>query len=314
MLMEKAPEGFWKKHCGKVLDNKDGYDVIDCRLCNFRHIIPLPYAEEINNYYRNKFYTTEKPGYFKLHKEDSAWWKMVYAQRYERFEGLLGRNRRRILDVGSGPGFFLKLGKERGWKTLGIEPSDRAATYAKKLGLRIINGFLDEDKAKRWDKFDVIHMSSVMEHLPDPRKILHLCYQLLNPGGIFCTSVANDYNPLQNILRAQFRFKPWWLIPPEHINYFTIDSLKKVVAACCFEIIHTTVTFPMEIFLLIGENYVNNKAVGRACHNRRKNFEFAYARDGQAEFLSKLYQGFAKLNIGRDIILTAKKQLKKNYR
>src|SRR3989338_7627451 len=97
----------WKNHWGKVLDNKNGYEMIDCQSCNFRHIVPLPDEDEINNYYRNKFYTTEKSDYFKLHKEDSGWWNMIYAQRYQRFEELLARNRRRILDIGSGPGFFL---------------------------------------------------------------------------------------------------------------------------------------------------------------------------------------------------------------
>lgn len=311
MLTERAPQGFWKKHWGRVLDNKDGYDVIDCRVCKFKHVIPLPGKDEVNNYYRNKFYIAEKAGYFKLHQKDSAWWNMAYARRYRRFEKLLAPRRRRILDIGCGPGFFLKLGRERGWQTLGIEPSARAAAYAKKFGLKIINGFLDKEKTKRLGKFDAIHMSSVMEHLSNPQEALRRCFCLLKPAGIFCAVVANDYNPLQKILREEFGFRPWWVVPPEHINYFSINSLKQKVTECGFEIVHTTVTFPMEIFLLWGENYIENKQIGRACHNRRKDFEFALAKNGREEFLSKLYQGFAKLNIGRDIILTARKPLKK---
>jgi len=42
---------------------------------------------------------------------------------------------RRILDVGSGPGYFLLHGKNRGWQTLGIEPSKQAAEHGRKLGL-----------------------------------------------------------------------------------------------------------------------------------------------------------------------------------
>jgi SAM-dependent methyltransferase len=152
-------------------------------------------------------------------------------------------------------------------------------------------------------------MDGVMEHLSDPRGIVRLCYQLLRPGGIFCTIVANDYNPLQQILREQLGFRPWWLVIPEHINYFTIDSLKRTIATSGFEIIQTTVDFPMEIFLLMGENYQENREIGKICHNRRKNFEFALVKGGQAELKSKLYQDFAHHNIGRDIELTARRPM-----
>lgn len=46
------------------------------------------------------------------------------------FEKYLSKKQRRILDIGCGPGFFLKFGKERSWKTFGIEPSIKAALFA----------------------------------------------------------------------------------------------------------------------------------------------------------------------------------------
>ena len=57
------------------------------------------------------------------------------------------RERRRLLDIGSGPGFFLKTAKERGWRVLGIEPSRQAATHARDLGIEVVEGFFDADTA-----------------------------------------------------------------------------------------------------------------------------------------------------------------------
>ena len=59
---------------------------------------------------------------------------MFQRDRLESFEALLPANRRRLLDIGSGPGFFLKSAASRGWNVLGVEPSRQAAAHAKRLG------------------------------------------------------------------------------------------------------------------------------------------------------------------------------------
>ena len=63
---------------------------------------------------------------------------------------------------------------------------------------------------------------------------------------------------------------------------------------------------PMELFLLMGDNYVDNDKIGKICHNKRKRFEFSLIK-GNTQLKIKLYHLLAKNNLGRDIILTAKK-------
>ena len=297
----------WEHHSGPILDSARGFDVIECETCGFKHIVPIPTAEELDCYYRDEFYTGGKSNYFQRHQEDLEWWNMVYEERYRRFEQHLSGKLGRILDVGCGPGFFLKLGKERGWDALGIEPNVQAADHARSLGLEVINDSLGQAYVGQLGKFDVVHVGWVMEHLPDPVAFARLCYELLKPNGLLCTIVANDYNPLQQIVRDQFGYQPWWLVPPEHINYFSIDSLKHLLVSCGFEVMHVTTTFPMEVFLFMGDNYVGNNSLGRACHNRRKNLEFALTRSSLAPLKSKLYQAFAHYDLGRDIDMTVKK-------
>src|SRR3989338_6123101 len=126
-------------HSGKVLDKKDGFSVIDCVTCGFKHIAPLISDDELRKFYEKEFYQKEKQNYFKETKEDLPWWIATYNNYYAILEKLT--KGRKILDVGSGPGDFLFVGKNRGWDVLGIEPSPTAFIYARKRGLRVINDF-----------------------------------------------------------------------------------------------------------------------------------------------------------------------------
>ena len=137
----------WQKHKGTVVDSVKGFDVIECRLCQFKHIVPIPTAEDLQAVYRHEYYTKEKPLYLQRYREDLDWWNLVYGDRYDTVEQHLPPKRRRILDIGSGPGFFLLHGKQRGWQTVGLEPSAQAAAHSRELGLEIVEEFLTEDSA-----------------------------------------------------------------------------------------------------------------------------------------------------------------------
>ena len=196
-------------HNGKVIDNVNGYEIIDCEACGFVHIDPMPTQKELNKVYRDEYYTDEKPLFIQQQIEDLEWWNVVYDDRYDFFEQNLSSESRRILDIGCGPGFFLKRGEDRQWKGTGVEPSKQAAQHAKEIGIDVMNVLLHEAELDdRGEKFDVIHMSEVLEHLPDPVSVCKTAYHLLNEGGILCVVVPNDYNPFQMTLREDHGFKP----------------------------------------------------------------------------------------------------------
>ena len=295
----------WRNHKGIVLDALEGFDVIECETCNFKHIIPIPSSQDLNKMYRDEYYSVEKPCYLERHRQDLDWWNMVYCQRYDAFEHNLPLDHRSVLDIGSGPGYFLLHGKNRGWKTLGIEPSDQATAHGQERGLKIINGFYSEEMAASLGTFDVIHMSNVLEHIPDPKHLIQLVRKNLAVPGLICISVPNDYNPFQQALREVCDFQPWWVAPPHHINYFDFTSLGRLLSACGFTVIQNEASFPIDMFLLMGDNYVNNDQVGQQCHNRRKAFELNLSKTGSKGIMKELYQKFADLGIGREAIVLA---------
>lgn len=298
----------WHTHEGPVLDSVTEFEVIECKSCGFKHIIPIPSEEELEAVYREKYYSKEKPLYIDRYKEDLEWWNLVYSERYETFERNLPENRRRILDVGSGPGYFLLRGKNRGWETVGIEPSAKAAAHSRSLGLNIVEDFFDLKTAGELGTFDAIHMSEVLEHIPDPKRLLLLARDVLAEDGLLCVVVPNDYNPFQYALTKACGYKPWWIAPPHHINYFDFDSLGQLIQNIGFEIILQEATFPIDMFLLMGDNYIGNDEKGRNCHAKRMALEKHLNEAGLTRLKRQLYESLSKQGLGREVMMVAKKK------
>lgn len=292
-----------KKHRGPVVANAEKRDIIECKDCGFKHIYPIPTKEEIGNFYA-EFYTDEKPNYFKDAEEDLAWWIASYKNYYNQFEK--HTKGQRLLDIGSGPGYFLKCGQDLGWEVLGFEPSVHAAEYSKSLGLNVINDYFTLEKAKEAGKFDVVSLSLVLEHLPDPKQLLEEARSVLNKKGLLFILSPNEFNPLQNAVIEAGNHKQWWIQPLEHINYFNFVSTKKLLKSVGFNIIDTLTTYPMEFFLLQGENYVGSRKTGRKCHKMRKNFEMNLLKYNP-ELLNNLYRSLADNGLGREFVIIAQK-------
>ncbi|MCX6327715.1 MAG: hypothetical protein NT144_13875 [Bacteroidia bacterium] len=131
----------WHSHEGTIAASSNGFDLIDCKFCGFKHIIPIPTAEELEQAYQHDYYTKEKPLYIERFRDDLDWWNIVYSQRYEILERHLPDSHRSLLDIGSGPGYFLLNGQKRGWNVRGIEPSVQAAEHSRNLGFEVNNTF-----------------------------------------------------------------------------------------------------------------------------------------------------------------------------
>lgn len=293
------------KHTGKILDNINGSHVIECVVCGFKHIYPLPSKKEVAKLYKQEFYSKDKPNYFKYTKEDYSWWQETYNNYYSLFEKYTkGRS---ILDIGSGPGDFLICGKKRGWKILGIEPSIKAWRYSKSRNIEVINNFFTYEKMKLRKPFNVVHASFVLEHVSNPISFIVDIKKLLKPGGLVAICCPNDFNPLQKILQNKLKYKSWWISPKHHINYFDPISMKRILINNGFEILECLGSFPMELFLLNERNYVENEKVGKKCHNEIIKFEMNMYNNAP-EILNNIYSTLINKGIGRSFFIIARRK------
>jgi SAM-dependent methyltransferase len=298
----------WEGHEGIRVAHARGFDIVACETCGFRHAVPLPRAEDMAEAYREEYYASEKPTFLVHAREDQAWAELAQNDRLEIFERLLPAGRRRLLDIGSGPGFFLKSAMTRGWDAIGIEPSRQAAAHARSLGAKVVEGFFDAKSADKLGFFDVAHLNNVLEHIADPIGLLSLAAQRLERGGLLCINVPNDFSALQIAGQNAVKAGEWWVAPPHHLNYFDFDSLSALVERLGFTVAERTTSFPMEAFLMMGEDYTKDPALGRACHNRRKRFDLAFETAGLKEVRRAFYRALAEIGLGREAVVIAVKR------
>ena len=291
-------------HRGPVIVSVEGHDVIDCQSCGFRHIDPLFSDEELKKFYDSEFYQNERPDYFRHAEEDKEWWMLRYRHYFKTLEAKTAG--RRLLDIGSGPGYFLEAGRERGWDVLGFEASPAAAHYTKKRGLAVINDYFSAGKAQDLGAFDVVSLLLVLEHLRDPVGLIEEAVNQLVPGGLLLVISPNDFNPLQNVLWKNMGFSPWWVVPKHHLNYFDLHSARRFMQNRGLEVVHVETSYPMENFLLAGRNYVGNGSIGRECHQERKAFETALFRHAGSA-MSALAQSWSQQGIGREFVIVGRK-------
>ena len=299
----------WQGHTGPLLAHAQAHDILECRRCGFRHAVPLPDSATLEQAYRETYYAEEKPTFLNHAREDQAWAELAQTDRLEIFEQLLGGgapSRRRLLDIGSGPGFFLKTAQTRGWNVTGIEPSRQATAHARNLGVNVVEGFFNADTASTLGRFDVVHMNNVLEHIPDPITLVGLARDLLSPGGIVCINVPNDFSAFQLAASAAQNTRQWWLAPPHHLNYFDFALLMGLMGRLGMAVVERTTSFPMEAFVMMGENYIDDPVLGRECHAKRKKFDLALENAGLKSVRRAFYRALAEQGIGREAVVIAR--------
>jgi 2-polyprenyl-3-methyl-5-hydroxy-6-metoxy-1,4-benzoquinol methylase len=142
-----------------------------------------------------------------------------------------------VLDVGCSTGAFLYQLKHRfsdAYQTLGIDVSGPAVDYAEQRGVNILREpFLTANFNSR--KFSAVTFWAVIEHLANPRDFLARTASILEPDGLCFILVPNFRSLAVRILGQKYRY-----IFPQHVNYFTLGTLKQLVATQTdFKIIHT---------------------------------------------------------------------------
>ena len=279
---------------------------------------PLPTAGELDDFYKKNYYELIKKGgrapelmrQMKRGKESLRERKWLQSTLYQDIISVIRESfngsRVRLLDIGCGSGEMIRYMSRNGFEAFGIEPYEKKKDFRSTRGIEIFTGTLAEAVMgrKAWKRsFDVVTLMSVLEHVPNPDEVISQAAGFLKPGrGLICIRVPNDFNPLQFFAHKALKKRPWWVAVPDHLNYFSVDALSRYLSKLGFDPVYVTTDFPMELFLLLGDDYVGRPDIGKECHRKRIMFESAL----DPEFRRKLYRTFAELGIGRDVMIFAK--------
>lgn len=199
-----------------------GYAVVSCGRCGFVYADGLPDLAVFERYYREMskhepLTDSPKVPAYKQHNCERI---------VEQISRRLPERNARILDVGIGSGEVLLALRERGYTDVtGLDPSPRAAeVLQRRAQIRVINTPINQ-LGSSMERFDVILLSGVAEHLRDLRPTLTLLKGLLRPNGRLCISVP-DANRFADYVESPFQY-----FSVEHINFFTPRSLESLLAA-----------------------------------------------------------------------------------
>jgi SAM-dependent methyltransferase len=139
----------------------------------------------------------------------------------------------RLLDVGCGNGELLARAVVLGWTAEGCEVDDEACTAARARGFPCYAG-------EWWDKlpqerFDLIIMSHVLEHLPDPRRALTGVVRALETKGALVIGMPN----FASAHVQEYEGLSWVIMPPEHVWHLRPDDVRRLAEEAGLEIVET---------------------------------------------------------------------------
>jgi len=139
---------------------------------------------------------------------------------------------RRILDFGSGWGFFLSTAKDYGWDAYGLEPLPASAVYARaKFGLNIKTDTLRDNTFPN-DFFDVITSFQVFEHLPYPKEDIQILRKMLRRNGVILIEVPNFETWTLRLMKSKHRH-----FVQDHLNFFSATTLGRLLVENGFDVI-----------------------------------------------------------------------------
>lgn len=136
----------------------------------------------------------------------------------------------RLLDVGCGSGEWLLAMRDRGWTVEGCDFDKNAVEAAKQRGLQVKCGSLEEQNYPD-DNFDAVTLSHVIEHVPDPVRVLGECARILKPGGKLVLFTPNSASLGHRIFKTSWR----GLEPPRHLHLFSPQSMHRAVTMAGFQ-------------------------------------------------------------------------------
>ena len=114
-----------------------------------------------------------------------------------------------VLEFGAGAGWNFLAFNPKKYNLLGIEINKTLVEIGQKFGLPVING--DETSIK--DNYDIVILSHILEHVPNPLNLLNIIYNHLNDNGLIYIEVPNLFNHSTLNLKIHhiYHFSPYSL-------------------------------------------------------------------------------------------------------
>ena len=221
------------------------FSYYECRTCRSLSIAPIPSPDDFAAMYgpQDHAYLLEAPDEPLRFDENLD---RFHYQRYQLdfFDKAIPQIRgKRLLDYGCGNGFYIAHAAKAGFEGVGIEFSrDFAQLVSRKTGLDVLS-FEDFQRRFAGQKFDVIHLGHILEHVPDPVATLEKLKPYARPDTLLLVDGPLEYNRcLSRFLidtGSRIRRRPSNTYDPQHLSFTTYESQLRFFQTAGFQ----TVTY-----------------------------------------------------------------------
>lgn len=139
-----------------------------------------------------------------------------------------------FLDIGVGDGLLLSLAEEAGYAAFGLDVNAEGVALARQMyQLRATISLEPLQTAFPQERFSVIHMNEVIEHIAEPRPLLEWCRARLGPSGLLVIQTGNI-----DSIASRLKADAWDYYRPVHVSYFSAATLTGAVQRAGFRVVH----------------------------------------------------------------------------
>ncbi len=208
--------------CKDYTASKENFNIVKCNACDFVFTNPRPTKDEIGRYYQVENYISHTGTQTGLvNKLYHFARKFTLKQKLKLVNSLSKKGN--LLDIGCGTGNFLQVVKTDGWKVTGVEPDPAA----RKLAIETCGESIHEEAFLtniKDQKFDIITMWHVLEHVHELDQRIIQLKNLLQPGGRLIVAVPNCAS------KDAAHYKQFWgaYDVPRHLYHFKPADIKNL--------------------------------------------------------------------------------------
>ena len=242
----------------KKLDLKDyfltgeKFEIYEDSETEVLYTLPQP-IENLGKYYESKNYISHTDGKKSIFERFYQMAKSINLNNKLELINKVG-NGKKILDYGCGVGDFLEHLQKNGYDVLGMEPNDSARRIAQsKVGIEKVTS---TELEQNTEKYDVITLWHVLEHIPNLNEIIQQLKNHLSENGRLIIAVPNHQS-----YDAKYYGKYWAAYDvPRHLWHFSDKSMSNLLSNFGMKIDKIS---PMKLdafyVSLLSEKYKGNK-------------------------------------------------------
>ena len=218
----------------------------------FDLLVTTPVPENLGDFYESEDYISHTDSTKSLFDKVYQFVKNIALKRKLNLINSFHTNTKSILDVGAGTGDFLQTCKNNSWKVFGTEPNQGARNLALQKGIELYENLSDLSN----QKFDVITLWHVLEHVDNLFEVIEQLHNLLHENGRLVIAVPNHKSYDANY------YKEFWAAydVPRHLWHFSQNSISKLFSEFNFKVEKTLpMKFDAYYVSLLSEKYKSGR-------------------------------------------------------